>query len=702
MKFGDRNTKFFHTQTIIRRRRNKIHGITLDDGSWCTDPNNMKNEALSYYKNLFSSPILTRSDLLPSTLVPSLSRNGINALTAPVCKNEVRKAVFSMKSYKAPGPDGFQPLFFKHFWEVVGDDLWNMVRNAISRGYSEESMAEILMVLIPKIDHPRSLKKFRPISLCNVAYKVITKVLVQRIRPFLYELIGPLQSSFIPGRSTNDNVILAQEVIHFMHHSKSQSGFIAYKLDLEKAYDRVSDFLEETMRIFNFPEITINLIIWCVKAANLSILWNGEKLESFKRSRGLCQGDPLSSYLFVLCMERLALSIQQKLDSGLWHPIQVSRGGPKITHIFFADDVMLFCRANTSQINLAMDTVNNFCEASGLKVSIHKSKGMYSLGLTKQRKSHLANISPIKFVSNLGSYLGFPLIQGKASKKHYEFVVEKIQRRMTSWKGKLLNKTGKICLAKSVTSSIPIYPMQIRLLPKNICTKIDSLTRGFIWGKNDDNKGWSLVNWETVTAPQKYGGLGIRDSRTTNEAFLGKLVWNILNDNDKLWVQVLKHKYIGQQSLWNINTQCRKSSITWKSISKAAVALQSGFEMRINSGNSSLWYSDWTGRGQLYNLVNYVHISDTQLCVKDIWENGSWKLQDLSTPLNDNVISAIMATSAPNSIHENLEDCWAWKDQTDGIFKPALGYGWLVNQRRNWNLNTDWSWIWKLGALAKV
>lgn len=148
------------------------------------------------------------------------------------------------------------------------------------------------------------MKEFRPISLCNVAYKIITKVLVQRLRPYLDYLVEPLQSSFIPGRGTKDNAILAQEIIHYMHHSKAKKGIVAYKIDLEKAYDRVSWDIELTLRDFGFPDGIINLILWCIKSSNLSILWNGNKLESFKPTRGLRQGDPLSPYLFVLCMER--------------------------------------------------------------------------------------------------------------------------------------------------------------------------------------------------------------------------------------------------------------------------------------------------------------------------------------------------------------------------------------------------------------
>lgn len=101
--------------------------------------------------------------------------------------------------------------------------------------------------------------------------------------------------------------------------------------------------------------------MWCVKSASLSLLWNGEKLDAFKPTRGLCQGDPLSPYLFVLCMEMLALDIQHKMDQGIWETIHVSRGGPGISHLFFADDVLLFCKANSSQVKVVMDSLNQFC-----------------------------------------------------------------------------------------------------------------------------------------------------------------------------------------------------------------------------------------------------------------------------------------------------------------------------------------------------
>lgn len=162
----------------------------------------------------------------------------------------------------------------------------------------------------------------------------------------------------------------------------------------------------------------------------------------------------------------------------------MSRGGPDISHLLFVDDVMLFCRASSSQVNLVMETLNNFCEGSGLKVNLEKSKAMCSPMISRTRRDELSNLSAIDFVNDLGSYLGFPLIRGRASKKHYSLVVERVQRHMASWKGMLLNKAGKVCLIKSVLSSIPIYPMQTHLHPTSICRQIDTQYGDFVWGRD--------------------------------------------------------------------------------------------------------------------------------------------------------------------------------------------------------------------------
>ena len=152
-----------------------------------------------------------------------------------------------------------------------------MVR-AFEDGQVDPGIVETLIVLIPKGEQAVHLKNFCPISLCNVIYKVI----VNRSRPFFDDLIGPLQRSFIPSRGTTDNVIVDQEALHYMHKTKIKKGVVAFKIELEKAYDRVNwGFLQETLLDFRFPDRIVRLIMSCVNSSRLSTLWNGSKLDGF-------------------------------------------------------------------------------------------------------------------------------------------------------------------------------------------------------------------------------------------------------------------------------------------------------------------------------------------------------------------------------------------------------------------------------------
>ncbi|KAG7585751.1 Pentatricopeptide repeat [Arabidopsis thaliana x Arabidopsis arenosa] len=378
---GDRNTSFFHTSTIIRRRRNRIEMLKNDEGNWISDAQELENHAIDYYKRLYS---LENVDEATVSLLPTgfarLTGSELTELDKSVTATEIEESMRCMSRFKAPGPDGYQPVFYQTCWEVVGPSVVRFVLNFFESGILPAETNDALLVLIAKVAQPEKITQFRPISLCNVLFKIITKTMVLRLKKVMPKLIGPAQASFIPGRLSTDNIVLVQEAVHSMRRKKDRKGWMLLKLDLEKAYDRIRwDFLEDTLKTVGLSEKWRRWIMQCVSGPSMAVLWNGEKTAPFTPSRGLRQGDPLSPYLFVLCLERLCHLIELAVDSKEWKPINLSRGGPKLSHVCFADDLILFAEASVSQVRVIRKVLEKFCLASGQKMD---SKGIKPNGFT--------------------------------------------------------------------------------------------------------------------------------------------------------------------------------------------------------------------------------------------------------------------------------------------------------------------------------
>ncbi|OMO52016.1 reverse transcriptase [Corchorus capsularis] len=282
------------------------------------------------------------------------------------------------------------------FFSVVGNDVTDFVLDFLNNGSPLSNVNHTNIVLIPKLDSPRFAKDYRPISLCNVIFKIVSKVLANRLKDILPELIGENQSAFVPKRMIYDNAMIAFETIHFMRNKRrGRKHHMALKLDLSKAYDLVEwGFLRDSMRAMGFPDRWISLVMECVETVSYSVLVNDKQGETFHPTRGIRQGDPLSPYLFLLCMEGPSSMFSSGSRSGFIHGISISRSAPKVSHLFFADDSILFLQASRKECEAMISLLNLFEAASGQKINIDKSSILFS-----------AN-TPLAIQNKVMSYLG--------------------------------------------------------------------------------------------------------------------------------------------------------------------------------------------------------------------------------------------------------------------------------------------------------
>ena len=257
---------------------------------------------------------------------------------------EVQKAIKEMASLKALGSNGMRPLFYQHYWDTIGNDVTQFILHFLNSTCLPENLNHTFITLIPKKNSPEYASDFRPISLCNVLYKIFSKVLANRIKKILPKIISEHQSSFTKSRLIFDNILVAFESLHNMQKHVGKEYYMAIKLDMSKAYDRVEwSYLELVMRRVGFTERWITLLMLCVKTISYSILVNGEPKWMIYPTRGIHQGDPLSPFLFLLCTKGLNGLINKAADKGDIMPF--AEIAPRLTHLFFADDSLLFCKA---------------------------------------------------------------------------------------------------------------------------------------------------------------------------------------------------------------------------------------------------------------------------------------------------------------------------------------------------------------------
>ncbi|XP_026416598.1 uncharacterized protein LOC113312041 [Papaver somniferum] len=462
LREGDLNTKYFHIAIMIRRHRNSIVCLKDDRGIW----------------------VIIESEN--------------NRLIAPVREMEIKKAINQLGTHKAPGPDGLQGFFFRKYWDQVSQNVIGLVNEFFQFGHLDKRLNKTYIALIPKKSNPVSIKEYRPISLCNFVMKIITKILTNRIRPMLDKIISENQHTFLAGRSIFDSTVIYNEIIHSFKSKKGEKGWMAFKMDFDKAYDRISWALIAKLRsCIGFDQRFIQWVMMCVEYA-FQVLISGSPSQSFLSSNGIRQGEPMFPFLFILCLEALSRLIKHGIGFGCW---------------------------------------------SGQRISDTKSTLLTSSNLSRSFTRGMENALRVQVASHPGKYLGIPLQWGRVSENTYVDLTEKIENRLQGSKVRTLNMAGRSTLIRSVLDPVSNHIMSMLKLPKGLFNKVNRFRRNFLWGGDKESRKMHNVGWSKVCFPNVYGGLNLRDLECNNLALLTKIAWRIFENLDSSVSKVLQAKY---------------------------------------------------------------------------------------------------------------------------------------------------------------
>lgn len=377
----------------------------------------------------------------------------------------------------------------------------------LNGGELPDEVNKTLLVLIPKVSNPQELSQYRSISLCNVLYKLCSKTMANRLRVILDEIISEEQSAVVPCRLITDNVLIAYECIHYLRLRKGKTGVCAIKLDMAKAYDRVEwRYLKEILVKMGFPDSWVSLVMKCVSSVSFSVRVNGMYSESFRPTRGIRRGDPISPYLFLLCSEGLTCMLKNTSPLYISRGVRVSRSAPWISHLLFADDCMIFTQASKKGADRVAAILDQYNKGSGQLVNKNKSAVFFSPTCQQEMKDVVLSSLQIPNEALGEKYLGLPTSVGRGCADAFKYVPARARSFVGGWAEKSLSCAAREVLLKANVQSVPTYPMSCFKLSPVIRRKLTSTVSNYWWGSSLDNHKLHRQRWEKLTRPKHQGG----------------------------------------------------------------------------------------------------------------------------------------------------------------------------------------------------
>ncbi|XP_055824484.1 uncharacterized protein LOC129893019 [Solanum dulcamara] len=652
-KEGDKNSKYFHA--IIRGRRRKlfIHRIQNDEGNWLQGDDDIARAACDHFQNIFTGEDThIQEDALQC--IPKLVTDDQNRdLQALPNLEELRTVVFSMNPNSAAGPDGMNGKFFQECWEIIKEDLFRVVLSFFNGQTLPKYYTHTCLVLLPKVSHPNKLSEFRPISLSNFTNKIISKLLCLRLAPTLPTLISPNQSGFVKNRSISENIMLAQEIIHQIK-KPNVGGNVVIKLDMAKAYDRVSwSYICLILRRMGFGERFIDMV-WRIMSHNwYSIIINGSRHGFFHSTRGLKQGDPLSPSLFILGAEVLSRLLNNLHQHPHYHGFFMAKRGPQINHLSFADDIIIFSSGRSQTLQLIMDTLHTYESTSGQLINRDKSHFMIPSNAFNSTVRRIKQVTGFRQKNSPITYLGCPLYIGRQKLIYYSDLIAKVVARITGWQAKILNYGGRATLVKHVIQALPIHLLSASSPPN-------------------------------LSYPHDEGGIGVRQISDVAKSFQYKQWWTF-RTKTSLWGDFIKAKYCQRSNpitkKWDTG-----QSLIWKQLMKNKHKVEPHIQWQIQSGSCLFWWDNWLGVGPLAQFnTNSCRLNNTT--VSAFMNNGQWNTDLLIQQAPPQLVSTILDIHINYQPLQQDQPCWTLNN--NGEFSCSSAWNILRDKRPKTRINSN-------------
>ncbi|CAN6553836.1 unnamed protein product [Malus baccata var. baccata] len=401
---------------------------------------------------------------------------------------------------------------------------------------------------------------------------------------------------------------------------------MAIKLDMAKAYDRVEwDFLLGMMVSLGFARLFCSWIKECISTVSFSVLINGSLTGFFRPNRGLRQGDPLSPFLFLLCIEGFSMLIKRSLEMGALHGFKISPTGVPLTHIFFADDSVVFENVSVEEADSIVAVLQTYARGSGQVINLAKSSVFFGANIPKCKKA-------------------------------------KIQ---------YLSQARKEILVKSVALALPNYAMSCFRLPIGVCRDVERAIRNYWWRGNDQRKGIHWVSWDRLMKQKKAGGMGFKDIQCVNLALLAKIGWRITQNPLSLIASVLRDKYFPGKTFGEA-PKGKNTSWGWKGLFEARKVLNLGLRWRVGNGKSiNIRKDPWFPKPSTFKVIPKPNLEETMVCDLIDPVTNSWRSDLIEFGFQREDVLPIL--SIPLS-HAGIDDRLVWHYATNGIFSVKIGF----------------------------